>query len=94
MTKGIYPGWEADMAKTMEKRKVMPEGPLKPRSILKKDGTFVKSRKTKAAAQLGKHFISSFWDSLDDVDLYSSVSCYSQFLCVLCVCVFCVWCTH
>lgn len=72
--KGIYPGWESDIENSNSKRKVLPEGPLKPRPILKKDGSEVKSRRRKAASQLGRHFIPTLWDTLDGVDLYSRVT--------------------
>lgn len=71
--KGKYEGWEQDRAKEFESRgKPVPHN-LKPRSLIKDDGTLGKTRKNQAASRIGRHMLVTFFDDLDGVDLHSTV---------------------
>jgi len=70
---GRYEGWKQDRAQVFERLgRSVPEN-LTPRSLIKDDGTFAKSRKNQAASRIGRHLLVTFFDDLDGVDLHSTV---------------------
>ncbi len=74
------PGWKADRLKELNVEK-HPQleieevlGKIQPRPLLNKDGLLVSSRSSVAASRLGRHFVVTFFDELDGVDLHNIVS--------------------
>ncbi len=65
--KGKWEGWEKG------RKPSKTDGTIKPEPIVRKDGKIIQTRATRAARQLGRHLLPTFYDDLHNVDLHRSV---------------------